>query len=598
MQLTIGQALQQAIAAHKEGKISEAENFYRAILQSQPNHPDANHNLGIIAVSLNQIEAAVPLFKSALDANSSVEQFWLSYVDALVKADRLKEARQVVKRAKKKGFDAKKLGKLLSQLKRVPESDAEAHNNLGVALQGLGKLKEAAASYNQAIALKPDYAKAHNNLGIALEALGKVKEAEASFKLAIASEPDYAEAHNNLGVALQELGRAREAAGSFNQAIALEPAYAEAHNNLGVTLEALGKFKEAEDSYNRAIAFKPDYAKAHRNVTLIKKFDSQDEQFLKMLELYHGDSMSDEERCHINFGLAKVYEDLGGFERAFTHYAEGNELRKKLLDYHINQDLELFEKIKSTAPRIKQYAVTPEESKKSVTPIFIVGMPRSGTTLVEQIVSSHPLVTSAGELNYAQLFGSAMATGCSDINHEALLNFRHNYAEQLNRLSDGKQWVIDKMPQNFLYTGLLTAAFPEAKFIHVKRCPEATCWGNFRTYFSDNSLGYAWAIDDIVTYYKCYQGLMKFWESQLDYQAYTLDYELLTDSQDSETRDLIDFIGIDWDEACLYPEDNTRIVSTASNVQVRQKVYRGSSEKWKKYEQFLNGAFASLSVQS
>ena len=154
MQLTIEQALQQAVAAHREGKLNEAENIYRAILQSQPNHPDANHNLGLIAVSLNQIEAAVPLFKAALDVNPNVELCWLSYVEALVRAERLKDAKRAIKKAKKKGFDAKKLEKLLSQPKRVTESDAEFHFNLGNTLQALGRLSEAEASYNQAIALK------------------------------------------------------------------------------------------------------------------------------------------------------------------------------------------------------------------------------------------------------------------------------------------------------------------------------------------------------------------------------------------------------------------------------------------------------------
>ena len=527
MKVTIEQALQQAIAAHKEGKLREAENIYRVILKSQPNHPDANHNLGVIAVSLNQIEAALPLFKTALDTNPNVEQFWLSYVDALGKADRLKDAKQAIKRAKKKGFDAKKLGKLLSQTKISTESGA-VHFNLGVALQGMGRLSDAEASYSQAIALKPDYA--------------------------------------------------------------------EAHNNLGVTLQGMGRLSDAEASYNQAIALKPDYAEAYRHVTEVKKFDSQDEQFFKMLELYGDESMSDEQRYHVNFGLAKVHEDLGDFERAFTHYAEGNELRKKLSGYDVSQDVELFRKIKVNYPRLEQASFEPEKLSIEPTPIFIVGMPRSGTTLVEQIVSSHPLVTGAGELPYVELFGSAMATDFSDSNHEGLLHFRNGYLDKLEGHSEGSLWVTDKMPQNFRYLGLLSKAFPEAKFIHVKRCPEAVCWGNFKTFFAGNGLGYAWAIDDIVIYYKLYQSLMEFWGDALHTRVYNLDYELLAENQESETRKLIDFIGLDWDENCLYPEGNTRSVLTASNLQVRKKVYTGSSDQWRKYERFLDGAFASLSV--
>ena len=186
MQLTIEQALERAIAAHKEGKLNEAENIYRAILQSQPNHTDANHNLGLIAVSVNQIESAIPLFKTALDTNPNVEQFWLSYVEALVRAERQKDAKQAIKKAKEKGFDAKKLEKLLSQSPRGSESGAEVHFNLGNTLYLQGRLSEAEASYGQAIALKPDYAEAHYNSGVVKQALGRLSEAEASFNQAIA----------------------------------------------------------------------------------------------------------------------------------------------------------------------------------------------------------------------------------------------------------------------------------------------------------------------------------------------------------------------------------------------------------------------------
>jgi tetratricopeptide (TPR) repeat protein len=595
LQLTIARALQLAMAKLNEGKFNEAENIYRAILKSQPNHPDANHNLGVIAVSLNQIEAAVPLFKTALDANPDFEQFWLSYVDALVKADRPNDARQAIKKAKKRGVNSKKLIKLMSNSKRGSESDADAHFNVGNTLFRLGRLTDAEASYKQAIALKPDFAPAHNNLGVILRMLGRLSDAEASCKQAIALNPNYADAHNTLGVTLEELGRLADAEASFNQAIALKPDLAEAHNNLGLTLQGLGKLTDAEASFNQAIALKPDFAEAYRQVTEFKKFDSQDERFSKMLELYRNDGLSDEQRYHINFGLAKVHEDLEDFERAFTHYTEGNQLRKKLLGYDVSEDVELFRQIKATYPRLKQASFQPEKLSIEPTPIFIVGMPRSGTTLVEQIVSSHPLVTGAGELPYVKLLGSAIATGFSASSHEDLLNFRNGYLDKLQGYSSTSPWVTDKMPHNFRYLGLLAKVFPEAKFIHVKRRPEAVCWGNFRTCFSSTHR-YAWALDDIVTYYKLYKGLMEFWENELDLAVYSLDYDLLTDHQERETRKLIDFIGLDWEKSCLHPEGNTKSVTTASSLQVRQKVYRGSSEQWKKYEPFLNGAFESLSV--
>ena len=703
MELTIEQALQQGIAAHKEGKLQDAERLYRSILQSQPGHPDANHNLGVLAVSVNKTDTALPLFKSALEANPKIEQFWLSYIDALIKEKQFDNAKQVIRQAKTEGVGRDRLNSLESQLTLINKretagslspsqeqlsnlleyyenghlddaeklaisftqefpkhqfawkvlgavlgatgrtseavdanqtavalspGDAGAHSNLGNMLRELGRLDEAEAICAQAIALKPDLAEAHNNLGGTLQELGRLDEAEASFTQAIAVKPDYAEAHSNLGITLQELGRLDEAEASYNQAIALKPDYAEAHNNLGSTLKALGRLDEAEASYNQAIALKPDsavahsnlgnvlrelgradealanynqaialkpdYVEAHRYLTLIKTYEVQDEQYSKMEELYLDENLSEEQRCHINFGLAKVCEDLGNFEQAFAHYTEGNGLRKKLLNYDINQDVELFKQLKSSYPKIEKNLLELDTLSKNLMPIFIIGMPRSGTTLVEQIISSHLQVTGAGELNFAKQFGAAIATGITEVNNQSLLDFRHNYLSKLQNVSNGNLIVTDKMPQNFRYIGLLAAAFPEAKIIHVKRNPAAVCWANYKRYFVSKNIGYCYAIDDVISYYKLYENLMGFWINTLNNGIYKLDYELLTVNQESETRQLIDYLDLNWDEKCLSPQNNKRNVATASNVQIRKKVYRGSSEQWKKYQPFLNGAFDSL----
>ena len=271
MQLTIEQALQQAISAHKQGNLKEAENIYRAILRTQPTHPDANYNLGTIAVSFNQIEAALPLFKTALDVNPNHQKFWLSYVDALVRAERLKDAKQVIKKAKKRGVDVKKLNKVLSNSKPKRSGDAEVHYNLGNTLYRLGKLDDAEASYKKALVLKPNYAEAYNNLGATLLTLGRMQEALASCSEAIALKPGYAAAHNNLGITLKELGRFDESVASCKQAIILKPDFTEAHSNLGNALKELGRLGEAVSSFKQAIALKPEYADAHINLGITFK---------------------------------------------------------------------------------------------------------------------------------------------------------------------------------------------------------------------------------------------------------------------------------------------------------------------------------------
>ena len=270
------------------------------------------------------------------------------------------------------------------------------------------------------------------------------------------------------------------------------------------------------------------------------------------------------------------------------------EILKKILKYNINQDVELFKKIKSNHSRIISNSLEPDKLFKDPKPIFIVGMPRSGTTLVEQIISSHSKVTGAGELSFAPKFGAAIAKGSSELNYEAVQNFRARYLTKLMSVSKGNSIVTDKMPQNFLYLGLIASAFPEAKIVHVKRNSAAVCWSNYKQYFFSKYIGYCYAIDDVLSYYKMYENLMEFWENSLSKIIYNLDYERLIANQESETRQLINYLGLDWDEKCLSPQDNMRSVETASNLQVRKKVYQGSSQEWKRYEPFLNGRLDGL----
>jgi hypothetical protein len=221
-------------------------------------------------------------------------------------------------------------------------------------------------------------------------------------------------------------------------------------------------------------------------------------------------------------------------------------------------------------------------------------MPRSGTSLVEQIISSHSEVTGAGELPFVSQFGDSLAQGLSQTNTSALIEFRKNYLTKLEKFSNGNFIVTDKMPINFLYGGLIAAAFPEAKIVHVKRNPAAVCWANYKQYFVPKTLSYCYALEDIVDYYGLYKNLMMFWEESLINRIYSCDYEMLTVNQEIETRKLINYLGLNWEEKCLSPQDNKRSVATASNTQIREKVYQGSSQQWKKYKPFLNGVFDFL----
>ena len=561
---------------NKWAKINESLIASQKSVQLGPLDTEAHYNLANTLKELGRLDEAEVSYKKAIELKPDYAEAHNNLGNTLKEIGRLDEAEVSYKQA----------------IILKPDY-AEAHYNLANTLKELGRLDEAEVSYKKAIELKPDYAEAHNNLGMTLKELGRLDEAEVSYKKAIELKPDF-EAYYNLGNVLLILRRLNEAETSYRKVIILKPDYSEAYYYLGVILQDFGRLEEAEASYRKAIKLKPNYVEAHLGLTLMKKFDTQDEQYSNMKELYLDKNISKEQRCHINFGLAKACEDLGDFKQAFAHYCEGNELRKKVLNYNINQDVELFRKIKSNYPQIVQKSLKPDKLTNNTMPIFIVGMPRSGTTLVEQIISSHSEVTGAGELNFASQFGKAISTGITEKNNESLLDFRSKYLDKLKNVSNGNLIVTDKTPQNFLYIGLLAAAFPEAKIIHVKRNPAAVCWANYKQYFASKSIGYCYAIDDVISYHKLYENLMVFWTNTLSKRIYNLDYELLTVNQESETRKLIEYLGLDWNEKFLSPQNNMRSVATASNLQIRKKVYKGSSQQWKKYQPFLNGALDDL----
>ena len=454
-----------------------------------------------------------------------------------------------------------------------------------------GQLQQALSEATQMLEGFPNSVVLYNIAGASNAGLMQFDAAIDSYKQALKIKPNYAEAYNNMGVALKEKGDLDAAIDSYKQALKIKPNYAEAYNNMGNILKDKGDLDAAITSYKQALKIKPDYAEAYRNLSTINRYKEHDEHFLKMQSLCQSSSVSDEQRCHLNFALSKASEDLNEISQSFNYLKIGNELRKKILSYDIKQDIELFSQLKKSYPSIALQSVVESSDLK---PIFILGMPRSGTTLVEQIVSSHSEVTGAGELSYVSKFGDPIARGAIKPNTKMILEFRQRYIEALKKRSDGRSIVTDKMPQNFLYVGLIFSAFPDAKVIHVNRDPAATYWSNYKHYFIDKALGYCYDLDDTVTYFGLYTDLMQFWLGHYGDRIYNLNYDNLTINQDDETRKLIEYLELEWENDCLSPQHNKRSVRTASQQQVRQKVYQGSSQQWRKFEPYLNGAFDQL----
>ena len=465
----------------------------------------------------------------------------------------------------------------------------KAYINQANALMNVGRHEEAEASYNHAIQIEPGFAEAHNHLGAFFMQLNNYKEAASNFSRAVEIKPDYIKALNNLGCALNELGRNDEAIDCFNKAIALHADYAEAYNNLACTLLDIGRKDEAISSFNEAIEIKPDYAEAHRQLSALKRYESDDPQFLQMVELLESPELTDQQRMHLCFALAKAEEDFGDIDQSFSDFLEGNQLRKQSADYNIELDRDLFHSIKSTFntndPTSYHHIAPSDETE--IQPIFILGMPRSGTTLVEQIISSHSQVYGAGEVEALDHALNQIQWDEATVSDGQLETLSSHYLSELKSLASNERFITDKVTINFRWIGFILEAMPNAKIIHMQRDARATCWSIFKHYFGGDGLGFAYDLNDLTEYYKIYAELMQFWENRYPGRIYHLQYEALTESQESETRKLLEYCGLEWEEQCLEFHQSKRAVTTASYDQVRKKMYQGSSNAWKKFEQHL-----------
>ena len=583
----------------KKGEIKEARKIYINILEYSPSNKEAK-------IGLNRIEN---------EDTAQLSQEQLDYVIQLYSSGHMDKALLSIKELIQdfpnipllhniSGACNSALGEIDSAIisfnkaiELKPDYD-EAYFNLGVAFHQTGQLGEAINCYERAISIKHAYPTAHNNLGLIALSQGQLDNALKSFEWAVAYSPEYAEAHNSLGAALQELKQFEKAKVSFKKAVALNPQYAQGLHNLAILCEIINLPDEASEYYEKALAVEPNYAEAYRNQSRTKKYKKNDPQIAQMQSIYSNDNLSISDKVHINFALAKVNEDLGNQKDFFKHLDEGSRLRKKQLNYNINETEEfhssLIRLFSEDQPKIKQLSLGPLD----IRPIFIVGMPRSGTSLVEQIISSHHSVHGAGELNnFKNIVTPALKNYIGNltntINEDDLLSIRSNYIKSLEDLNVSEKIITDKMPVNFRMIGLILTAIPEAKIIHLTRNPKATCWSNYKHYFA-NENGFTFDQEDLARFFILYQELMGFWHKSFPNKIHDISYERLTTHQEDETQKLLKHCELDWDNNCLNFHKNTRAVHTASASQVRQKMYQGSSDAWKKYEKFLQPLIMGL----
>jgi tetratricopeptide (TPR) repeat protein len=624
---TIPERMQQAVAHHQAGRLAEAEAIYRAVLQVEPWHAHALHLLGVIAHQAGRHQEALDLIGRALAAggphpvfHSNLSAVYLAlrcFDEAAAQAGEAVRLNPTLADAHHNlGVARRELGRLAdaeaafrAALLRNP-GHADARSNLGATLHRQGRLPEALEVLREAVRLAPSHAQSRNDLGGVLLARGDTEEAVGRLREALRLDPALYDAHNNLGVAMRDLGHIDEALGHFREALRLRPDSPAAHNNIGFTLEAQGYPREALAEFQEALRREPNDTMALlalSALSLADHYDFTEDELGRIEALAARPDLPDDERARAHFALARARDRAGAYGEAFTHYSRANAMRKQvaaLAGFAYDSDAHRLLVDQLAA------AFTPEWfgharsfGSDSDLPVFVVGMMRSGTTLAEQILASHPRVFGAGELSdIGRLVGALPETTLGGRPYpECLANLypvparglAERHLRRLRERGGAAERVIDKQPFNFLHLGLIATLFPRARLIHCRRDPIDTCLSCFVQYFGKPH-PFALDLAHLGHYYREYERLMDHWRRVLPVPMFELHYEELTADQDGVSRRLVEFCGLEWDQRCLRFHETQRPVRTASTLQVRRPMYRSSVGRWRRYEAHLGPLLEAL----
>ena len=465
--------------------------------------------------------------------------------------------------------------------------------NLGELFRRTGQLDASISAHKVAIDLEPNSAENHFHLGLALNDSQQYEAAITHYRIALSFNLNYGFAWNNLGATLESMGDKLGAKNAYTQAIQLNPTHAEAQNNLGAICTEQGLLDEASAHFAAAIAANPNFVEAHYNLSSLKTYVSDDPHLLMLESITQkANFLSESARIRYHFALAKALDDTGQHERAFQAYAEGNRLQYTKEPWNEGRLQALTQQIKIvfTKPLLKKARKT----KNTRRPIFIVGMPRSGTTLIEQILSSHENIYGAGELSILdEVIHSArgaaqntpFTTWVEHLTDKECAALGKEYLDRTWALAPDKEYITDKMPGNCFYIGMIYRMLPGAKIIHAMRDPMDSCFSCYTKLFK-HSMPYAYDQEAIGRYFMYYAEIMQHWHRVLP-KGFILDlpYEHMVADHENQSRRLLDYIGLPWDPNCLNFYNNDRLVLTASVAQVRKPIYRTSVKRW---EHFTN----------
>ena len=589
------------------GRLEEAASSYRRALAIKPDYAMAHHNLGLALQGLGRATEALASVRRAVVMQPAYADAHASMGRLLEQSGRFDEAVKSFRRALEgRPADAalhRSLGNASLRLRRLEDAvesygrsleidpgSAMAHNNLGHALRELGRIEAAIQSYRRALELEPEAAEIHVNLGNVLVDVGAWEQAVDRFRRALEIKPSYAKACNALGNVLRLLNRSEAAEAAYRRGLELDPESAELISSLGDHHADLGAFDQAEASYRRAIAVDAGFSRAWAGIASLRKMSADDAEWLAGAERFIQSALLPREEVHLRYAMGKYFDDVRDYDRAFENYRRANELTQSYRPPHDRTKLRQTFDMTMTfydAEWLHEACVSASEPER---PVFIIGMPRSGTSLAEQILASHPAVFGAGELPFWNLASSKVAAAAlrGEAPRAAVAALAEEYLTVLRGRSTDALRVTDKMPGNFAHVGLIHAAFPQARFVHMSRDPVDTC---LSIYFQNFHLVHSYTndLDDLAHYYREYLRIMDHWRSILPgRQLLDVPYEALIDDPETWSRRLVDFVGLPWDPACLDFHRTVRSVSTFSRWQVRQTISKASVQRWRNYSKHVD----------
>ena len=579
--------LDQATTALRNGRWDETERLYRQAMAMAPSDPRPCFLLGRLLHQAGRAAEALPLLQRACQLEGENPDHLYTLANALKDLGHLNEA-----------------GRTMQGAIRLRPDFADAYNDLGVICKRLNRIDDAIRCYLQATRLRPDHADAWYNLGIAQHAAGRPEEALTAYHQALRIDPRDAQALTNLGNVHRELEQHEEARRLYEKALALDPGLAEAHMNLANALRSMGRLEEAQRRYREALRHRPDYPEAYYALSNVKRYEENDPDIRAMEDMLAAGRLTREQEILLHFALAKAHEDLKDYDRAFAFMERGNRLKRQTFHYDLAEDAAEMRAIEATFSR-RFFDQRRHFGDPEARPIFILGMPRSGTTLVEQILASHPRVQGGGELRDLRL--SLFTTlphfklenfpgAATQLTEEDIQSLAADYMGRTQRFRKKEgDLVTDKMPVNFLYIGMIRLLFPQARIIHCRRDPVDTCLSCYKHCFIGIQ-PFAYDLVELGGYYRCYRQLMNHWHAVLPDFIHDVQYEALVSDQEAQTRRLLEYCGLPWHQDCLDFHKARRAVKTASDTQVRRPLYRNAVRRWKHYEAHLSPLLEALNT--